>query len=111
MPEVCEHLTAYSDRMLGRKSNEKPQSVRPGLKSKEDHSNYRGRAFFRRSGLAFFRIGRFDPSAAGPSKPRTRVLFATSAASATAARSYERSAPAYGAPLSLPGKSFAVLRG
>jgi hypothetical protein len=58
---------------------EKPQLVRLGLNAKEDHSNYRGRAFFRSSALVFFRIGRFDFSAAGPSKPRTRgrrFLFA-----------------------------------
>jgi hypothetical protein len=62
-----------------REVNEKPQLVRLGLKLKEHHSNYRGRGFFRRSGLVFFRIGCFDPSAAVPSRPRTRVLFAMSA--------------------------------
>jgi hypothetical protein len=53
----------------------KPQLVKLGPQgAKEDQSNpdYRGRAFFGRSGLVFFRIGRFDLSAAGPSRPRTR---------------------------------------
>ena len=75
-----------------RESIKSPSLLGWGSRSKEDHSNYRGRTFFRCSGLDFFRIGRFDLSAAGPSKPRTRGrrFFFAMSASATTSRSYSR---------------------